>query len=165
MSESEEVRKKGKVEIHDSPTSIGMWQWGVREDGGILETSDLGPCISLGIYDPENSKGYLAHLVLPSESAQELDEVITEVLQASPDLGMLRVWLGGGLIVSEETLKQEHDLGVADRAAVLTRLHDLGISDDQIESHWTNRTDEHVVMSLDTSQGQCSMTTFPYTDV
>lgn len=140
---------------------VGMSEWAVSENDGIIETYGLGLCIGVAIYDSRLRVGYLAHtasyLFPPAGYTDGLSNMLEAVKDRGGQPADLKVWIGGGRLGGELFPQPEYNkMLLTKRSQYLARLAELGIPGSQIEVHW-NGPLESLAMALDCSTGECTL--------
>lgn len=87
-------RENNPADYEDTPEiSIDMGETKTAVAPAIMETTGLGPCIGIIVYDKKLKKGTVAHYPHPND---EIAQLITEVDQQYPNKKNLSAWVGGG---------------------------------------------------------------------
>ncbi|HKK61193.1 MAG TPA: hypothetical protein VJ951_01455 [Bacteroidales bacterium] len=80
--------------------TLGQGEIGETDSPGVLFSGAMGPCIAIGIYDPNNRKGYMMH---ESNAHVNLDVPnFLENVMKETIIDDLINWVAGGGIDSED---------------------------------------------------------------
>ena len=120
----------------DNKKIIGIGEYAVGKNPGILITLGLGSCVAVCIRDRVNGIGGLVHVMLP-ESRGEKDRpgkyadtgitaVINEILKMGGDIKNLEAKIAGGASMFKNSNKT-FEIGAKNVDAVKKILKDLGI--------------------------------------
>jgi len=124
----------------------------------VLETSGIGSCIALAIYDPPHKAGALAHIMLPgrcpnkktTQKNRYVEDAIDAILEIMSDFGTqpdsLVIALAGGANILKKT---EDTISVNNIDSTLNCLTELGLS---VTAHSLGGNDRRS-LSLDLDQG------------
>ena len=108
---------------HYQETVVDQNDWRSAR-GTTLATYALLPCIGVAVYDSQNRTGHMGHWSSPEE-ADDVEPMITSILQTSTQPSHLRAWLRGGAVDPED---QEYSAAVVTaRAFMVDRLGATGI--------------------------------------
>src|SRR5580692_10970382 len=89
------------TELHDKVRreeagiiAVDQWEHKVAYAPAIIETTGLGPCTGLIIYDPEKKKVFVGHFIDMGVDTN-FEEVEKDIIREFPDRSNTKVWLGG----------------------------------------------------------------------
>ena len=141
----------------NSPEPITVDQedrWKTAGEGALIETTALGPCIGVVIYDPETKQAMVAHFIDPRE--EDLEGMLSEAKEKFPHLEKLQIHVGGGEKIPDELLDKYPDNDdEAKRQFVVDQLRENGFDNSQVSVRWNDeRPKEGVVMVVDTKSGK-----------
>lgn len=93
---SENNQSEG-LEYNEEPevVTVDQFEWEIVEGGIIGETTGMGPCFGVIIYDPETKKAIVGHFPKPSMS-HEFEDMIMQAKKTFNDIKKVDVYLGGG---------------------------------------------------------------------
>lgn len=123
----------------------------------IVETSGMGPCIGIFVYEGEIKEVIAQHFAHPDDTVQipELAEFLDEAAARYPERQTVRVWVGGGAPDEEDFENTEaYDVLQQKRTLVTRSLEERGFQREQITVRWTDSSAENTVMRLDLSTGE-----------
>lgn len=151
--------------IVKEPIRVDMDEW-VRVDApATVETTGLGPCVGVIMYDSGIKTAMVGHFVDPRTFANPKEEERTYSFNAMldesrgvfKDGSYLRVWLGGQSPDMDDRFSGfPKDRAV--RAFVLESFEKLGVKKDQIEARWQD-SNQSTIMKLDTVTGSVEYAT------
>lgn len=116
----------------------------------VVETGGLGPCVGIFIYDPVTKQAIAAHFTDPIQDEKIFSEMLDEVDQIFPDKQRLRVYIGGGGPLEEESLDETKET----RSFVKEEIKRRGFQKAQVKIRWTDDSLETVQMRLTTETGE-----------
>lgn len=156
--------------IVKEPIRVDMDEW-VRVDApATVETTGLGPCVGVIMYDSGIKTAMVGHFVDPrtfanpkeEERSYSFNEMLDESRGVFKDGSHLRVWLGGQSPVMDDRFSGfPEDRAV--RAFVLESFEKLGVKRDQIKVCWQD-SNQSTIMAIDTSAGLVEYRTEDYDD-
>ena len=75
--------------------TVGQFEWKIVEGNVIAETTGMGPCFGVVIYDPEIKKAIIGHFPEP-DMTSDFEQMIEEAKKLFNDIKRIDVYLGGG---------------------------------------------------------------------
>jgi hypothetical protein len=146
----------GNVENRDKePRLIQVDQWeqdSVAHAPDIIETTGLGPCTGLIIYDPKNKKALVGHFI-----SMEADFSLTEkkIETEFPDKKEALVWLGG---ITPEYDEEDFEAALAydkeRRDYAVKKIQELGFDSKNVVVNFSKDPNDITVMRIDTATGK-----------
>lgn len=136
----------------DGPKPITVDQlegWKTASVGNKIETTGLGVCIGVIIYDPDSKQALVGHFADPRE--ENLNGMLTEARGKFPKASQLKIYLGGS--EPDPTEAPEYPTTKAKRKFVTDQLKSRGFTDEQITTRWQDQG-QATIMSIDTESGQ-----------
>lgn len=118
-----------------------------------IETSGLGTCIGIVIYNTKTKRAFVGHFIDPSLSNDDQIDDLVNMAKNSGPLEDLKVWVGGGQVDHDDGPEAiEYDL--LSRSAALEKLEDRGFSSSQIEVRWKTDSEISFAMCMSTATGE-----------
>ena len=118
----------------------------------ILRSGGLGPCIAIGVYDPNTRSGYMMHE--PHFQYAKLDEKIQKILRDYKDASRLKIFVAGNSLSSHDDNTQR-GFEMSNRPHV-ERCMKKYFQDSQVRIQWV--PDDHCAeLYLDTSTGKFTL--------
>ncbi len=109
--------------------TIGTGEAGKAENPQIISSGGMGPCISIGIYDPITKRGYMRHQNSPDNDS-EMEDFIIKTLTECFNANILDVYVAGG---AEGKFAE----GVLDSRIYVEELLLKYFDKDQIKTKWS----------------------------
>lgn len=136
-------------EQSESRIKVDMDETGLIYEDQEGETTGLGPCLGLVIFDHPGKRAFLGHLPTPEHYIdQEFDKYLNG-LSSVPELMVFLGGMGNFDRPGDQGTTIREDLGEA-RAVVIDTLKKRGFTDDQIKAEWPveNALDTATVMRV-----------------
>jgi len=143
-----------RFEIHEQPEPETIEvsesdEWKITKAPHIIETTGLGPCIGVIIYDPQSKNAMVGHFADPRPD--NLEGMLDEAIKTFPDTTKIKIYVGGG---SPELCCDPHLTNdKAIKNFVKQQLEAHGFQDSQITTHYLSLSNETTIMRIDTSTG------------
>ncbi len=129
---------------------VSQWdEWKLAKAPDIIETTGLGPCIGVIVFDPNSHQALAGHFTDPR--VDNLSGMLDEARQRFADPGALRIYIGGGAPNPYDAPHYTDDK--AKRAFVKQLLRTRGFQPEQVTIRYHN-SDDTTVLRLDTSTGE-----------
>ena len=125
---------------------VDMGEWEIIESGMIGETTGLGPCFGIILYDTISKKAVVGHFPDPRT---DMETLLAEAHKIFSDPKMVRAYVGGGSIMSNAP--QDLDETKAIRSFVTEQLIKAGFENPKIDYHTSSDTTD---MRIDTRTGE-----------
>lgn len=138
-------------EFPEEPETIEVGQtdgWKITKAPNIIETTGLGPCVGVIVYDPESKQAMVGHFVDPT--VDDFPGMLDEAVKHFPDKSKLKIYIGGGAPEPDDAPHFTHDK--EKRAFVKKQLVDHGFQNSQITTRYQNSNDS-TILRIDTSTG------------
>jgi len=138
-------------EPHEEPETIEVSQfdhWKITKAPNVIETTRLGPCFGVIVYNPETKQAMVGHFVDPR--VNDLQGMLDEVVQLFPNRDKLKIYVGGGAPEPDDAPHFTDDKTI--RAFVKKLLEDHGFQNSQITTRYQNSNDS-TILRIDTSTG------------
>ena len=136
---------------YEEPENITVDQhegWKITKAPNTIETTDLGPCVGVIVYDPKSKQAMVGHFVDPRED--NLQGMLDEAMQLSPNKEKLKIWVGGQQPNVDDAPHFTEDKAI--RAFVKKQLEDHGFQKSQITIKWQD-SNQGTIMRLDPATG------------
>lgn len=128
--------------------SVDMFEWKVVKNPAIAETTGLGPCFGVIIYDPVSKKAIIGHFPAPHLVSHDLEKMLTAAKRHFKNSQEVKVYIGGG------APDPDHDPDFrnvkAARKFVEEQLQKNGFRNPQTEYHDSNNS---TILRIDTRTG------------
>jgi len=108
--------------------------WKIAKSPYTIETTGLGPCVGIIIYDPVSKEAIVGHF--PDPIINNLNGMLIDAVKRYPDITKLKVYIGGGAPDTENApdftydkakrayIKQQLLIHRIQNSQILTRYHD-----------------------------------------
>jgi len=95
MSPKNRFENSGFNEEEPEKIEVSQWdEWKLVEGGQLAETTGLGPCFGVVIYDPETKRALVGHFTDPR--VNDFEGMLAEAKKLFNDLTKVKVCVGGG---------------------------------------------------------------------
>lgn len=121
-------------------------EWKLIESGQFAETTVLGPCFGVILYDPETKKALVGHFTDPR--VNDFEGMLAEAKKLFKDLGKVKVCVGGGAPDPDDAPDFTDDK--EKRKFVKDKLTENGFQNSKID--YQNSMDS-TILSIDTKTG------------
>lgn len=141
-------------ENHSEEADIQLDQneWTYADAPLIVETTGLGPCIGIIIYDNTKKGAFVGHFTYPLYEPQEFNEMLSAAKKRFKSISSVKVYVGGGSAVDPDDAQElKHDK--ENHAFVKKELLALGFRDDQLEITYQN-SNQSTILGINTSTGE-----------
>ena len=145
------MSEKKRFETREQPEAenfeVGENEWKIVTPPNTIETTGLGPCVGIIVYDPELKKAMCGHYVWPEIG---LDEMLDEAIKIFPDKSRLKIYVGGRNPRDDDP---PYTFTKAKREYVKQSLASHGFQNSQISIKWSDSSRESTVMRIDPGMG------------
>lgn len=145
------MKEKNRFETREQPEpeniQVDQNEWKIVTPPNFIETTGLGPCVGIIVYDPELKKAMCGHFTWPEYG---LDEMLDEATKIFPDKSRLQIY-GGGRNPSDDD--PPYTFTKAKREYVKKSLASHGFQNSQITIRWSDSSRESTVMRIDPAVG------------
>ncbi len=129
---------------------VSQWdKWKLAQAPDIIETTGLGPCIGVIVFDPTSRQALVGHFMDPR--VYGLTGMLDEALRRFADPSALRIYVGGGAPNPYDAPHFSDDK--AKRAFVKQQLSAHGFLPGQVTIRYHD-SDDTTVLRIDTSTGE-----------
>ena len=112
--------------------NVKMGDYEIGQDNQVLTAMGLGSCVGVCLYDQDNQRAGLAHVMLPAEDGEEsskhadvlLDSVFTEMKNKGSHLSDLEVKIYGGASMFDNSF----DIGERNISSVKEEISSRGLN-------------------------------------
>jgi hypothetical protein len=156
MSEPNSFDNATKQENPDV-IEVGIGDQVIAQAPSVLETTAMGPCIGIFVYDERIKEAMADHFAHPTGSVQipGLAAFLDATAARYSDKERIRIWVGGaapdekdfGNTATYDELKQK-------RSLVTDSLAERGFPSDRTTVRWSDSSSESLSMHLDLSTGE-----------
>ncbi len=146
MSEKKRFETREQPEPEDIEVDQGEWK--IATPPNSIETTGLGPCVGIIVYDPELKKAMCGHFTWPEHG---LNEMLNEAAKIFPDKNRLKIYVGGRNPSDDDP---PYTFTKAKREYVKNSLASHGFQNSQITIKWSDSSSEITVMRIDPSVGE-----------
>lgn len=138
-------------EFREEPKTVEVDQfegWKLAGSPDVIETTALGPCLGVAIYDPESKQAMVGHFTEPRIS--DFPEMLDEARKRFGDSEKLRVFIGGGSpdLSNDPALADHRDK----RDFINKQLEDHGFKSSQVTAKYQDSATA-TILRVDTSTG------------
>lgn len=135
----------------DEPETIevDIGEWKITKAPNIIETTGLGPCVGVIVYDPETKQAMVGHFVDPR--VDNLQSMLDEAVQRFPNKERLQVYVGGQAPSPHHAPHYTEEK--AKRAFVKKQLESHGFQNSQATIRWQD-SNQNTILSIDTASGK-----------
>lgn len=126
----------GASESERTHGRVGIADFAVTDDGGLLTTSGLGSCLGVGLYDERAAVAGLAHAMLPTApddpqnrakfADTAIEAVVGEMTRAGASVDAITAKLAGGSAMFEFD-SQDEPIGARNIVVARSTLDSLGV--------------------------------------
>jgi chemotaxis receptor (MCP) glutamine deamidase CheD len=151
MSKEYPFQKSRKIEKEPQIVKVGMDKYEVIKPGMIGETTGLGPCFGIIIYDTVSKYAIVGHFVDPIGN---FDLVIAEAKKRFKNVEQVKVYVGGGAPDTDDAphFKQDREK----RDFVKSKLRETGFQIAKIDYQTSM---ESTILKIDTRNGSVNYDT------
>jgi chemotaxis receptor (MCP) glutamine deamidase CheD len=137
-----------KIEKEAERIMVDMEDYEIIKPGMIGETTALGPCFGIIIYDTESKYAIVGHFTSPSQTKDYFNSMFTEAKQLFKNLEKVKVYVGGGSPVPDDSLNFKDDK--ENRDFVKNKLKESGFQ--IMKVNYQNSMDS-TILRIDTRNG------------
>ncbi|MDO8265267.1 MAG: chemotaxis protein CheD [Candidatus Parcubacteria bacterium] len=114
--------------------NVGISDFRIGSGDCILQTSGIGSCVAVVLYDSLKKIGGLSHSMLPGESESDpkyvgsaIEIMIKNMELLGADVQKLQAWIIGGADVLQESQNNSQEIGIQNIESALKKLKEKNI--------------------------------------
>ncbi|MFA5129777.1 MAG: hypothetical protein WC477_02525 [Patescibacteria group bacterium] len=140
---------ENKNELEPEVVTVDQWEgWKKAASPAIIETTGLGPCIGVVIYDSDSKQAMVGHFLDPMTG--DFSDMLNVAVKTYPDKKNLKIYIGGGAPDPVNAPSFAYDK--EKRNFIKEQLAKHGFQDGQFKIHYQN-SDSSTILRIDTSTG------------
>lgn len=145
---SEKNPFENREQLEPETIEVNQFEWKLATPPHSIETTGMGPCVGVIVYDPALKKAMCGHYPSPE---RYLDNMLDETVKNFPDKSRLKVYVGGGSPSGDD---QPYTATKKTREYVKKALASYGFQNSQISIKWTDSSWESTIMRIDPAIGE-----------
>ena len=136
---------------------VDMDEWFIAASPTIIETTGLGPCLGIIIYDPVSHQAIVGHFPDPYESI-DFQTMLKSAVKEMPTSKQVKIYIGGCSPVYSPEHPDPYAYSKLQRVYVKKQLIKYGFKENQITTRYNNSEDT-TVLRIDTQTGKVDFET------
>ena len=146
---SETNRFETREQPEPETIEVSQWDsWKITKAPNVIETTGLGPCVGVIVYDTESKQAMVGHFVDPR--VDNLQGMLDEAVQLFPNVSKVKIYVGGQEPDTDDAPHFTEDKAI--RAFVKQQLETHGFQNSQITTKYQDSASS-TILRIDTSTG------------